>query len=382
MTRQFLKISTASLKAITDVYEQQIYIYLKKNTNIAGFCSQSYTRMANALNISRAKIISSISALIEKGLIKRERIITANGGCGINQYYLCDIPEFWQLHSNQQRKEMLEEYSKKCTTYNSSTSGCSVFASEYHPENISFVKVFYELIESAKLTIREKALYIALKRYKNNKTGLCFPALATLAAATGCCIKTVAKYINKLVDKGIIQKDTYYNSSGGKMASCRYTLHDDAKLFVAKDKEAALSKSLKQPKKKQEVFNTLGQASYPCRTIEDIREYYRYDELLILAEEQQIDSKYIDIALELIKHELNTSSENFIYKGETMPHKILQAEYEKLTSYNIIEAVSKYLEQYNKIYNHEAYLKILLYTIRQQSMLETVNTVNNILYDV
>lgn len=373
MNEQFLKVSTASLKEITDVYEQQIYIYLKKNTNIAGFCSSSYSFIADAMNISRAKVISVVETLIQKGLIKKERVINSNGSYGVNHYYLCDTPDFWQTNK---RKEMLDEFIENHADY-STDSNISQAAA------FPFVKVFYDFIESKKLNVREKSLYIALKRYRNSQSGLCFPALKTLAAATDCCIKTVTKYINMLVEKGIIQKDTYYNSSSGKMASCRYTLHDDAELFREEKNEKITSVKVHRSRKKLKKEASVLPAKVPAHewTNEMVREYYNYEEIVALAQDEKIESKYVDTALDIIRHELNVKSKTFSYKGEQLPHKVLQAEYEKLTPPDIISAVSIYLQQYNKINNHEAYLKILLYKIRQQSILEVANTVNNILYN-
>ncbi len=393
MNRQFLKVSIASLKEITDVYEQQIYIYLKKNTNIAGFCSSSYSAIADAIGICRAKVISVIDTLAQKGLIKKERVIVLNGSYGVNHYYLCDIPDFWQTNK---RKEMLDEYISIIKNRSDYNNGSGILPSV----SFSFVKVFYDFIESKKLNVREKSLYIALMRYRNSKTGFCFPSLKTLASATDCCIKTVSKYINMLASKGIIRKETYYNSSSGKMTSCRYTLCDDAKLLGGIGSEEAADDNQKKKRYRKDVNAFLhhgasdrsGVSQVSIETIDTdgidadwtdkmIQDYYNYDEVISLARSQNIADKYVDATFDIIRHEFNAKSKTFNYKGEQLPHKVLIAEYQKLTSEDIVSAISLYLQQNNRINNHEAYLKILLYRIRHQSTLEIANTVNNILYN-
>jgi DNA-binding MarR family transcriptional regulator len=75
-----------------------------------------------------------------------------------------------------------------------------------------------ELIFDWDLSSSEKLLAIALLRFYNKRTGLCFPGIRTLAECTSMTKKTVLTTINKLIEKGLITvekgsriKPNYYN---------------------------------------------------------------------------------------------------------------------------------------------------------------------------
>lgn len=364
MSGQFVKITTSMLKEITDVYEQQIYIYLKKNTNIAGFCSRSYSVIADATGICRKKVIDVINALAKRGIIRKE-YIRVSSGYGVNHYYICDTPSFWQL-STDLRKDMLKNYTTEAPD-NLKSAACS------------FVKAYHSIIEDKELPVIGKSLYIALLRYKNSLTGLCCPSLKRLAADIGCCIKTVHKYINLLVSRGLISKETYFNSSTGKRALSRYTLYH---LPGSCSTPAASRKHKEKKEYKKYVSGKKQKGTDRHRTVTDqeVRELLNYNDTVTLASEQGIEKKYIDIAFDIIRHEINSPAETFTFKDEELPHMLLRSTYEKLTPYEIISAINIYLEQYSRITNHEGYLKILLYRIKYQSVLEEANTVNMMLY--
>lgn len=385
----FFKVSTAFFKENTNIYEQTIYTYLKGNIGKDGYAAVSYNRFASTLGISKSKVIKTIQSLIDKGIIKKERIREASGGYNVNHYYLYDTAAFFKANIST-RKEMLEEL---YMTYVNDTSEPSDLSLPF-----SFLQVFKEFMEidRKKLSAKEKAVYLALKRHKNNKTGFCFPSLNTLAKELSCCKKTVAKYINELIKKGIITKTSYYNSTTGRRSSNRYTLSDEQSFLEAQEnskqeaqgkpkpkaeentkKYSSKQKDKKKYKDKQDAFSE----EWPDYwTDEAVRTYYHYDDLLIYAKESHINEKYIDKALAIIRRAFNSKKSTFWCKDEELPISLLRAEYQKLTEMDIIEAIKKYQRQTIKINHQDGYLRTLLYTIRQESMMETDNAVMHDLY--
>lgn len=48
----------------------------------------------------------------------------------------------------------------------------------------------------------DKLIYLSIKRFKNNKTGKCFPTIETISRVSGASYKIVIKTIQKLVNLG------------------------------------------------------------------------------------------------------------------------------------------------------------------------------------
>lgn len=67
-----------------------------------------------------------------------------------------------------------------------------------------FVKLPHTVIDHANLTAHELLVYIVLLRYRNPKTGTCFPGLQTIADAARMSRKTASRTVKALEDKGII----------------------------------------------------------------------------------------------------------------------------------------------------------------------------------
>lgn len=68
-----------------------------------------------------------------------------------------------------------------------------------------FVKVPNWLIDDADLTAHEFAVYVVLLRFRDPKTGTCFPGMTTIADRARISRKTVERVIPQLEAKGMIQ---------------------------------------------------------------------------------------------------------------------------------------------------------------------------------
>jgi len=57
------------------------------------------------------------------------------------------------------------------------------------------------------MSIYEKMIYITLCRYADNNNSDCYPSLKTIAKKASMSKPTVGKYLDKLIDKGYVDKN-------------------------------------------------------------------------------------------------------------------------------------------------------------------------------
>ena len=82
-------------------------------------------------------------------------------------------------------------------------------------------------IFSLGLDYREISLYTYLLRCENRETYQCYPSYKTIGKAIGMCENTVAKYVRRLEEKGLIYTEpTVMQSKDGKPlnGNLRYTI--------------------------------------------------------------------------------------------------------------------------------------------------------------
>ena len=71
--------------------------------------------------------------------------------------------------------------------------------------------------------------YCALSDYANNKSGLCWPKMSTLAKTLGRSIRTVQRHLHLLKDRGLIEFVERRRNTGGRYSSYLYrVLHISA----------------------------------------------------------------------------------------------------------------------------------------------------------
>lgn len=68
-----------------------------------------------------------------------------------------------------------------------------------------FVKLPHAVIDHADLDLHELMVYIVLLRFRDPKTGECFPSMPTIADAARMSRKTASRTVAKLEDRGIIK---------------------------------------------------------------------------------------------------------------------------------------------------------------------------------
>ena len=87
----FIQIDVRVWDAL-DLYETRVYGHIKRRAGENSHCWESLPRMAKHIGISRAKLITTIKTLIEKGLLRKEK-----GEIGGTDRYHLTPSKYWVL---------------------------------------------------------------------------------------------------------------------------------------------------------------------------------------------------------------------------------------------------------------------------------------------
>lgn len=92
------------------------------------------------------------------------------------------------------------------------------------------VILYRDFLESSKLTLHEKMLFIHLKMYAN-KEGKSFPSLATLAKVSGMSKRKVQQCLDSMRDKGILKIEHRKDDEKGHRSNL-YTIYDVREYWI------------------------------------------------------------------------------------------------------------------------------------------------------
>ena len=86
-------------------------------------------------------------------------------------------------------------------------------------------KLFYlqEVIHSCELSINEIAVYTTLVIFVNNKTGKCFPSRKVIAERVNLSVRSVARVIAQLKERGLIEVKTGTNGKSNEYLFLHYS---------------------------------------------------------------------------------------------------------------------------------------------------------------
>lgn len=251
------------------------------------------------------------------------------------------------------------------------------------------------------LNEHEKILYIVLLRYGNKA----FPSLATLSKKCGFSKRTAQRTIDTLIEKKLLKKKNRINSKNGNTSNI-YTLIDNDKIwFSSKENlkenidKAILEEAIKIVEASGRKVSEKGLDNGPTKahyqapdkqsfskkqnsttesksqemeqySMQDIREIYEYDNLVIQYPDKQTD---IDIVISVLYDTLNSTKSTIRVGGENKLVKVVLNKLEKLHPGDLIYAIDKYHGQTNRIKNVKGYLLTLLYNGRDQHHLDLSN---------
>lgn len=91
-----------------------------------------------------------------------------------------------------------------------------------------FFMIDNEIVDDARLTHKEMAVYMVLCRHLNQETGSCFPSLPTIGKKVGMSKNTVIKALNTLIEIGYVTKEKRSSKEQGDMSNVYYVndVHD------------------------------------------------------------------------------------------------------------------------------------------------------------
>lgn len=87
-----------------------------------------------------------------------------------------------------------------------------------------FVKLPHAVIDHADLDLHELMVYIVLLRFRDPKTGECFPSMPTIADTARMSVNTARKTINRLEVRGLIQVERVKAVDSKMNKSNKYTV--------------------------------------------------------------------------------------------------------------------------------------------------------------
>lgn len=272
-----------------------------------------------------------------------------------------------------------------------------------------FTIVFNDFLETDLLDWNEKRIFIYLKKFSDNNNQ-CFPSIKTLCKLSQLSNKTVIKALKGLEEKQIIIKQSRKSEQHGHRSNL-YTLCDNAEMWkcesveelkiitneteleksirilktagytITKEKKPDSDEPIKATSEPSTQLNKLDTANITAiskesqdqlerYTMEDIKELYEYDCIIVQYPKKQTD---IDIVFDILYDALNTQKQTIRVNGEDKPRMVVIGKLMKLQSYDIIYAIEKYHEQTERIKNVKAYLLTILYHAREQSHLDLMN---------
>ena len=264
-----------------------------------------------------------------------------------------------------------------------------------------FTLIYNDFIESNLLNYYEKMIFIVLKKYADNNTMKAFPSLNKLHKVTGISLSQVKRSINHMKELGVINVEHRNNEIKGHQSNI-YTLYDYAEIwsvdtdsseehsititeqisemklvaelrsrgyFVTKEKELDTSTHINNPNIHKNTTNKI-ESQVERYTMEDIKELYEYDSLIIQYPKKLTD---IDIVFDILYDNLNTQKQTIRVNGEDKPRMVVIGKLMKLQPDDLIYSINKYHEQTERIKNVKAYLLTILYHAKEQSHLDLMN---------
>ncbi len=272
-----------------------------------------------------------------------------------------------------------------------------------------FIKVYLDFLNAGLLSGKEQIVFIHLKQYINfaNDTGTVqgevYPTLATLAKNVKMSEKTVRTVLQGLQKKGILEirqqgmnKPNIYkiNDSAGMWKAGNVEELKEAvdeieerrmiEALTAKgyyiSKEKGLVSDSSQTadastNKNYTIYNEQNTTNKPKSqveryTMQDIKELYEYDSLIIQYPGKKTD---IDIVFDILYETLNSTKQTIRIGGEDKPGMAVIGKLMKLQPEDLIYSIDKYHEQTKRIKNVKKYLLTILFNSREQKHLDMMN---------
>lgn len=277
-----------------------------------------------------------------------------------------------------------------------------------------FTIVYNDFLESDLLDKHEKLIYIAIKRFADNDTLKAFPSLKTLHKITGISIRWIKKSIEHMEQLGVISVEHREDDEKGHQSNI-YTLYDYAEIWNVGSSEEIedikkskfvnlhevstelLLKELERRTKEKELeseptkdqtqalqlnqFDVVN-ATINCEksqelerySLEQIKEHFDYN---IMVHDNPYKQKSIDMIMNILYDNLNTSKKTIRVSGEDKPAMVVQSKLMKLDNSCIMYAIEKFSENTERVKNPISYMLTILYKAQEQYDLDIQNQVSH-----
>lgn len=282
-----------------------------------------------------------------------------------------------------------------------------------------FSKTYEDFLENTILSCEERMVFIVLRSFvdfSHDEAGTVYPTMETICRRAGMSRPRATRTINKLVNKGIVQK-----KRRGLTKSNIYTLIDRPDIWKAEsaedmrqeaekselqryiealeaagytviEKEKELSptgieespnKSIQENTSSQSDTNTECEKRQECShtskgsieevyTLENLKNYFEYRSI-------QADEATKEAIFNIIHNVLTSKKDKVKVCGELRPAAMVKSRIMKLSGQDIQFVIEKYIEYGRtgrKINNPEAFILSQLYKAKEQAELETQNDLN------
>lgn len=274
-------------------------------------------------------------------------------------------------------------------------------------EKRPFTIIYWDFIESNRLTWKEKDIFIILKKFANSNNQ-CFPSINTLCRLSQLSKMTVLKALNGLKEKKVISIEHRKNSNNKGHQSNLYTIYDYPELWKAEEdketdvdleeiwlfqmaqkkgyrleKELGTTEPVEETvepsilnKKNNQYFNTDNNVKIEKSqdseryTLGQIQQIFGYENIVANHPDQQQD---IEAVMSVLYKAINTNKPTIRISGQDKPSMVVIGKLMKLNEILILYAVEKYKEQTSLIKNPMAYLLTILYHAPEQYYLDIKN---------
>lgn len=271
----------------------------------------------------------------------------------------------------------------------------------------NFTILHNEFIETEILSGNEKLVFMAIRRHMNSENKTAFPSLTKIAKYSRLCKSTVQKTLKMLENKGIIKIEHRQTKEKGNTSNL-YTIYDYKSIWtVGNSKEIKQAIKLEQEQEaitllesrgytvrkekelvseseqttdtstkstdrlnKNIIFEPKSQAKKERYTLENIRNLYDYESLLI---QHSAEQKDIDIVFDILYDTLNSTKETIRIGSEDKPAMAVIGKLMKLEPEDIFYSIQMFHEQTGRIKNVKGYLLTILYHAKEQRHLDLIN---------
>lgn len=283
-----------------------------------------------------------------------------------------------------------------------------------------FVMVYKDFLNCKLLTAEEKLIYIALKSFVEygKDTDEVYPSMETLCKITSMSKPRATRTITSLVKKGIIKKQRQ-----GLTKPNIYTIVDVPAMWgtdtlkemktvsesqmsdktneelieelikrgaitIVKEKEPDTTEPTKdQLNQALELnqFDVVNATINPEKSqelerysLEQIKEHFDYN---IMVHDNPYKQKSIDMIMNILYDNLNTSKKTIRVSGEDKPAMVVQSKLMKLDNSCIMYAIEKFSENTERVKNPISYMLTILYKAQEQYDLDIANQVQYDMYN-